>query len=32
MLGMINTDFQLAKSQMDTINAQYIVPISPSHK
>lgn len=23
---MINTDFQLAESQMDTVNAQYIVP------
>lgn len=25
MLGTINTDFQLAESQMDTVNAQYIV-------
>lgn len=32
MLGKINMDFHLAESQMDTVNAQYIVPISPSHK
>lgn len=25
MVGTINMDFQLAKSQMDTVNAQYIV-------